>query len=101
MSEHTQKQAQWSGPVDPESNSSMRLSTAVLIYCMLPFIAAGITEWYWDRPTPPHPMVRDGGAARRDGERSGSAPPAEATPSPWDRPLPAGQARAPHMSNQP
>jgi len=82
MSEHTQKQAQWSGPADPEPGSTRRLSTALLIYCMLPFIAAVIADWYWNRPTLTRPMVHDGGAVRRDGERRGSDSPPEANPSP-------------------
>ena len=93
MSKHTQKKSQWSGSADSEPNSTMNLSTALLIYCLLPFITAIIADWYWGRD----PVDHESSAVRGNGEQSGSASPLGVNASPWGQSSPASQAgTAPH-----
>jgi hypothetical protein len=82
MSKHDHEQAQWRGPTDAGAPPVITLSTVLLIYCILPFIAAVAVSWYWDQATPSaNPMV-NGGADRIRGDGCGSSSPSTTTPSP-------------------
>jgi hypothetical protein len=55
----------WTGPVEPEHESQVGSSTALLIFCMLPIVVALLATWYWNRLPPDLQRAQDH-AGRQD-----------------------------------